>query len=346
MANLSLERLLFDSANPSDGPSLGSYIIGKGGLVVTSTTDGGDELLDVRVAQIDGIAVVAEDSAVAGGADVLLQGAYRQDSLATDTSADGDASFIKVNAKGEQYVIDTDGNALLTTIDADTGAILTDTNAMVVDLAAIEVLLTSIDSDTGNILSDTNALVVDVAAIEVLLTQIDADTSSIATDASTIAGDTTSIDAAIAALSIAEDSVSVGGEKGIQMLAVRNDTEGSLVSADGDFGALQLDGSGRLRVIADIDVTGDLPNVAINNAAISVGLTQVALPASPLANRTRIQIQNNGDKPLFIGKTGVTTANGIEVDKGATISLEAGPNLAFFGISTAAAQDIRIMELS
>ena len=38
-------------------------------------------------------------------------------------------------------VRDDDAVALLTTIDADTGAILSDTNALVVDLAAIEVEL-------------------------------------------------------------------------------------------------------------------------------------------------------------------------------------------------------------
>jgi len=57
-------------------------------------------------------------------------------------------------------------------------------------------------------------------------------------------------------------------------------------------------------------------------------------------------IQNNGTKPIFVGKTGVTTANGIEVSKGGTLTLEAGDAIGLFAISTAAAQDVRVLELA
>jgi len=53
----------------------------------------------------------------------------------------------------------------------------------------------------------------------------------------------------------AEDSAHTTADVGTHILAVRNDSEGSLVSADGDYGSLQLDGSGRLRVVADLDTT-------------------------------------------------------------------------------------------
>lgn len=307
--NISLERLLFDPSSASDGPLVGSYLVGQGGTVATITTDGALEQLDVH--DKDAIALLTTIDSDIG--DIL-----------TDTSA---------------MVVDLAAiEVLLTSIDSDTGNILSDTNAMVVDIAAIEVLLTSIDSDTGNILTDTSAMVVDLAAIEVLLTSIDSDTS-------TIAGDTTSIDATLTALSKAEDSVHGSGDQGIMALAVRSDSEVAL-AADGDYHPLVVDEAGRLRVIADIDVTGLLPNTAINNEAISVGLTEVAIPASPLASRKLIQIQNNGDKSIFIGKTGVTTANGIEISKGGSVILEAGPNIALYAISSAAAQDVRILELS
>jgi len=45
----------------------------------------------------------AEDSARASGDSLSLAGAVRQDTLATDTSADGDASFLKVTALGRLY---------------------------------------------------------------------------------------------------------------------------------------------------------------------------------------------------------------------------------------------------
>ena len=139
--------------------------------------------------------------------------AVRQDSLAASVSADGDYGSFKLDAVGSLYVKATDSDAILTTIDAVLDTIKTDTAAMVVDLAAIEV--------------------------EQLAQGVTLDT---------IAGDTTSIDATLTALSKSEDAAHVSGDQGIQVLAVRNDTPGSLVSTDGDYGSLQLDATGNLRV--------------------------------------------------------------------------------------------------
>jgi len=50
-----------------------------------------------------------------------------------------------------------------------------------------------------------------------------------------------------------EDSAHASGDAGLHILAVRNDTEGSLVDTNGDYAPLQVDASGRLRVITDID---------------------------------------------------------------------------------------------
>ena len=61
------------------------------------------------------------------------------------------------------------------TLASDDPAVV-DLAAMVVDLAAIEVLLGTIDADTAAIATDTAAMVVDLAAIEVLLGTIDNDT--------------------------------------------------------------------------------------------------------------------------------------------------------------------------
>ena len=66
----------------------------------------------------------------------------------------------------------------------------------------------------------------------------------------------------------AEDSAHASGAVGDFVLAVRNDTEGSLVDTDGDYAPLQVDSSGRLRVVGDIDVTNlsekdeDTPHVS------------------------------------------------------------------------------------
>jgi hypothetical protein len=53
----------------------------------------------------------------------------------------------------------------------------------------------------------------------------------------------------------AEDSASVSGDLGQFILVVRKDAVGSLVSADGDYSALQVDANGRLRVDAEVSVS-------------------------------------------------------------------------------------------
>lgn len=56
----------------------------------------------------------------------------------------------------------------------------------------------------------------------------------------------------------AEDDAHSSGDLGQQIFAVRNDVQGSLVDTDGDYAPLQVDSVGRLRVISDIDLVGDL----------------------------------------------------------------------------------------
>lgn len=77
----------------------------------------------------------------------------------------------------------------------------------------------------------------------------------------------------------AEDSAHVSGNDGTHILAVRNDTEGSLVSADGDYASLQLDSSGRLRTLANIANTvtvtaTDLDIRDLDSASDSVSAVQ------------------------------------------------------------------------
>lgn len=93
--------------------------------------------------------------------------------------------------------------------------------------------------------------------------------------------------------------------------------------------------------------TSELPNIVPLSAAITVDDTSggIALPASPLANRKRLQIQNLGAKPIYLGKSGVTVSSGLKIDKGATESLEAGPSALFYAIAgTGLSVPVRILE--
>lgn len=67
----------------------------------------------------------------------------------------------------------------------------------------------------------------------------------------------------------AEDAAHTTADLGQFVLAVRNDTEGSLVGTNGDYAPLQVDALGRLRVNADLNVSNDF--VYAEDAAAASG---------------------------------------------------------------------------
>lgn len=111
------------------------------------------------------------------------------------------------------------------------------------------------------------------------------------------------------------------------------------VSATGDRADLLADMYRRVWI-------NDSPNIASLTTVVTAGLTEVALPATNLAGRRRMFIQNTSDKDMFIGPTGVLTTTGFRIAKGATLSLEIGQNIDLFVITTAAAKDVVVFELA
>jgi hypothetical protein len=130
------------------------------------------------------------------------------------------------------------------------------------------------------------------------------------------------------------------------------DTGGSLkagsVAADGVLTAVSADGD-RADLTSDMYrriYVNDAPNISIDVNAVSVGLAAVNLSATPIAGRTRMMVQNNGLKPIFVGPSGVLAASGLEVAKGGTLSMEIGEDIDLYAISTVAAQDVRVLEFA
>lgn len=93
-------------------------------------------------------------------------------------------------------------------------------------------------------------------------------------------------------------------------------------------------------------MVNDAPKIAIECAAFSVdNVAEVALPTTPLDGRVEMEIQNLGPNDIYVGPTGVTTANGLRVAKGATYSLKLSDAVTIYAIGTsAAASDVRVME--
>ncbi len=88
------------------------------------------------------------------------------------------------------------------------------------------------------------------------------------------------------------------------------------------------------------------PNHAVSSpSAKDVGATPVRLDTG-LPGRQYILLVNNGLGPVYVGGSPeVTTANGIPVPAGASLTLNLGPALALWGIGTTN-QDVRVLEVS
>lgn len=135
-----------------------------------------------------------------------------------------------------------------------------------------------------------------------------------------------------------EDTAHASGDVGAYILGVIQGTPAAS-AADGDYGSIKTDLLGRTWV-------NNAPNVSQAQGNVTVGATEVALPASALANRKKIIVQNTSNNDVFVGPTGVLTTTGIRIAKGATLELEAGPAIAMFAIAAGAGNDVRVWELA
>jgi len=282
----------------------------------------------------------------------------------TELSATGTSLDVRnTTAEGILTTIDTDTGALVTeqlaqgvTLDAietDTGNIATDTAALVVDLAAIEVeqlaqgvTLDSIETDTGNIATDTAALVVDLAAIEVDIAAIEAEQLAQGVTLDSIETDTGSIDSTLTALSKAAQDPHGATDRGIAAMARRSDTLADLAGTDGDYTPLQVNADGALYVDIGAATDPGLSNTDFSTDSKSITSTSASiLNAAPLAGRKRLYIANEGTKKMYIGKTTATTS-GFPISPGDTLELNAGPALVFVAVTAASTADCRTLQMS
>lgn len=415
MSSLGIWKIAVDTANIADGSSIAAYLTSSSGALLDSISIGGNDSLYVKSAsehaedtahasgdygsmalvvrndaggslvsadgdysplQVDSTGrlrvladltaafdfTYAEDSAATSGDTGAFMLLVRQDTLAASTSADGDYGAFKSNSLGELYVTDTSGNASLSTIVTNTGSIdtkLTTTNST---LATIDTSLNAIEADTATLVVSNAAILSELQALShaedavhtsgdlgimSLAVRNDAGTAlaadgdyiPLSTDASgnlRVAG-TFSIPG-----SFAEDTAHASGAIGLHTLAVRKDALTTNVSADGDYASFLQWSEGSMKVV-------DMPNIAVLGTAVTVDDTAggVALPATALAFRRILSVQNRGNKSIFVGPTGVTTANGTEIPKGAAMEFNAGPSVALFGVcATGETANVRVLELS
>ena len=115
-------------------------------------------------------------------------------------------------------------------------------------------------------------------------------------------------------------------------------TQDSIKIGDGtDFMTVNTDGSINTKAAAPSN-----PKTSV----VTAGVAAVEIAATPLSERTRILVQNNGSKDVFFGEANtVTTANGMRIPRGASMELPYGAAANLWVISSAAAQDLRVLEL-
>lgn len=95
--------------------------------------------------------------------------------------------------------------------------------------------------------------------------------------------------------------------------------------------------------------SNDSANIAGSNATVTVDTTAggVAVFASPLAGRRVVEVQNLGNKAVYIGFGTVTAANGTRIAAGATFTSDKfGPDLALKAIAESGTQDVRVLQLA
>lgn len=82
----------------------------------------------------------------------------------------------------------------------------------------------------------------------------------------------------------------------------------------------------------------------ILETAVSVGISAIKLPTTPLSNRKTLTIQNLSANMLYIGSSTVLTTTGLQIIPRGSITIRVEDNVDIYGIASGAASDCRILE--
>ncbi|GAG55183.1 unnamed protein product [marine sediment metagenome] len=91
---------------------------------------------------------------------------------------------------------------------------------------------------------------------------------------------------------------------------------------------------------------GDWLIGAILTTSVIIGTTPTALPATALANRRFLDIQNVSGVTIYIGNIDVTVANGYPVANGTSYPIDLDAGVIMYGIEAAGSREVRVLEAS
>ena len=167
---------------------------------------------------------------------------------------------------------------------------------------------------------------------------------------STTVGSDEALDVYLSGLSKTEDTAHGDGTEGLQIFAVRQDTLATLVSATGDLSMLSVDSDGALYVNVNSSSVEGVADTANLQQIVTVGTSAVQLPASNLANRKLLMVQNVSNKKIYLGSATVTAdetaTGGVQLGRGGFVTLEAGPSNDVYGRAGTASNAVAVWEFS
>tara|TARA_R110002096_G_scaffold22321_1_gene71951 strand:- start:8556 stop:10139 length:1584 start_codon:yes stop_codon:yes gene_type:complete len=308
----------------ADGDYAPLQVNATGALYVDVAAGG---ILESAVDGIDGLAAVNIGMSIDLAAMEVLLTAANVDHAANEallTTIDADTNAIKTATEA----IQTDAAAmevLLGTIDADTNIIKLNIQSAVTDLAALEVLNTAGNADLAAMEVDLAALEVlstaanvDLAAIEVLLTAANVDHAAIEQALDAIKDATENTEGEVTGLLRAEDSAHSSGHKGVMSLAVRNDALAPLAGADGDYAPMQVDAFGSLYTNNQFGTFGSI--LVTGTTATTCGVADRCFVAIYMLTNTVFNSSSGlvaETTQLYLDDTG--TGTDIDADGGAAI---------------------------
>jgi hypothetical protein len=272
---MAIDHLLFDTTDfetMEDTHSVGAYVrSGRSGALIThhSPIEAGDVTFDF----VDGDVTVGTD-AIAETAHGLFTGDVVQltttGTLPTGLALATDYYVIRVDADSFKLAASAKDAEEGTAVDitAAAGGGTHTVTEQEVDRRALDVWVvnpvTATISGNVNVTQGTDPWIIGDGGNSITVDAVDLDIRDLTHVSDSIKiGDGTDFLEVNADGSInvvggsehAEDSAHTSGDTGNFMLAVRNDVEGTLVDTNGDYAPLQVDSSGRLRVISDLDYT-------------------------------------------------------------------------------------------
>lgn len=342
--SITKHKLTFDTTDLDGSDNIGAYLRSSDGTLLTHTTNGGKESLDVNISNTS-VEVTATDLDI------------RDLSHSSDSVKIGDGTdFLEVNNDGSINVAFAAGSEIKITdgtddleINAD-GSINSIVSATDLDIRDLTFATDSVDVSGSEVSLDATTLAA-LENITVSATDLDIRDLTHVSDSVKI-GDGTDFLAINADGSInvnadisvvnggekAEDTAHSSGDIGNYVLSVRQDSL-SASAADGDYQSFKTDALGRLYM--------NETHQTMAHSAVSVGNTATDLVGTDLSNRKTVLLQNISNTDMYFGSSAsVTTANGILLPKGASVELKAGAAINLHGITAAGTASIRVLELA